>query len=166
MAPRIFKDAFLQAKFEKQGFAIVQFLQEDEIEFLNKKFDELHPTVYSEGGFMSGSFSNDFNYKKTASDLIVSVFGKHFERLFTNYQTFGGAFLYKPPSKGSELGVHQDWTIVDEEKYVALNCWVPLTDIDKTNGAIQILPGSQFSKYNSFRAPTLPFFSKARNRKL
>ena len=158
MAPRIFKDEALQAKFEKQGFAIVQFLQQDEIEFLNKQFDELHPTVYSEGGFMSGSFSNDFSYKKTASDMIVSVFGKHFERLFTNYQTFGGAFLYKPPSKGSELGVHQDWTIVDEEKYVALNCWVPLTDINETNGALQILPGSQYSGYKTFRAPTLPFF--------
>lgn len=158
MAPQIFKDKSLQTTFEQQGFAVVPFLAADEVAFLDAKFDELHPTVHNEGGFMSGSFSNDYEYKKAASDLIVSVFAKHFERVFTNYQAFGGAFLYKPPSKGSELGVHQDWTIVDEEKYVALNCWVPLTDVNETNGALQVLPGSQFSKYATYRAPTLPFF--------
>jgi hypothetical protein len=158
MVPAIFKDKSQQDLFDKQGFVIVDFLNEQEVDLLNQNFDELHPSITDQGGFVSGSYSNDLNYKKKASDNIIAVFAKHFERLFTNYQTFGAAFLYKPPTQGSELGVHQDWTIVDEEKFVALNCWVPLTDVNNTNGALHVMPGSQYAKYNTLRAPTIPFF--------
>jgi len=146
----------MQEKLERQGFVIVKFLDEEDVHFLNRFFDELHPNP--QGGFMSGSYSSDFKYKKKVSDEIVRVFTKHYERLFVNYQPFGATFLYKLPSLESELSIHQDWTIVDEKKFVALNCWVPLTDIDKTNGALHFIPGSHSNSLEVLRAPTLPFF--------
>jgi hypothetical protein len=158
MPPPIFKDTQLQASFDKQGFVVVKFLDSPEVDFLNAEFDKLHPVLPTTGGFISSSFSDDFDYKQKASNLILSVFDKHFKRLFTDYDALGGAFLYKLPSEVSELGVHQDWTIVDEDNFVALNCWVPLTDIDSTNGAIHVLPGTQHTAYQTLRAPTIPFF--------
>jgi hypothetical protein len=157
MSKRIFKDAEKQACFEKQGFLIVPFIDGTEIEYLNDFFDSLHRDLPKEG-FISGSYSQDFDYKKRASDEIVKVFSKHYERLFVDYQPFGAAFLFKMPSQNSELAIHQDWTIVDEEKYVALNCWVPLTDVNETNGALQIVPGTHYEALKTLRAPTLPFF--------
>jgi hypothetical protein len=78
--------------------------------------------------------------------------------LFVNYQPFGAAFLFKMPSQSSELAIHQDWTIVDENEFVALNCWVPLTDVNETNGALHVVPGSHYDALHTVRAPTLPFF--------
>lgn len=156
MARQIFKEEALQRKFDQQGFLIADFLNSSELDYLNSFFDELHPQP--KGGFVSGSYSRDKAYKKKASDEIVRIFSAHYERLFVNYQPFGAAFLYKLPSANSELIIHQDWTIVDETKYVALNCWVPLTDIDETNGALHVVPGSHFDALQSFRSPTLPFF--------
>ena len=158
MVERIFKDDAMQAKFERQGFVVVPFLEEKELAFLNELFDELHPQLPSGAGFVSGSYSNDLDYKKKASNTITQLFSKQYERLLVNYQPFGAAFLFKMPSQNSELGIHQDWTIVDEEKYVALNCWVPLTDITEQNGALHVLPGSHYSKIKTRRAPTIPFF--------
>ena len=158
MVPAIFKDPASQALFERQGFVVVDFLDSGDLQELNALFDTLHPSLPDAAGFVSGSYSNDLGYKKKASDEIVRIFSRHYERLFINYQSFGAAFLYKLPSQNSELGVHQDWTIVDEEKYVALNCWIPLTDINELNGALHVLPGSQYPKYATLRAPTLPFF--------
>lgn len=158
MAQRIFKDDAMQARFDKQGFLIVPFLDEDEVKQLNDTFDALHPQLPTGAGFVSGSYSPDAGYKQKASDEIVKVFSKHYERLFVNYQPFGAAFLFKMPSQNSELGIHQDWTIVDEDKYVALNCWVPLTDINETNGALHIMPGSHYDVLHTLRAPTIPFF--------
>ena len=158
MIPPIFKDTSLQEKLEKQGYVVVDFLTENDVELLNTIFDKLHASLPESAGFVSGSYSNDFNYKKEASDTILSVFSKYFEQIFKDYQAFGAAFLYKLSTAGSELGVHQDWTIVDEEKYVALNCWVPLTDVNEKNGALHVLPGSQYPKIVTVRAPTLPFF--------
>ncbi len=146
----------MQEKFQKQGFITVPFLDENELDYLNHFFDELHPNP--QGGFVSGSYSSDFAYKKKTSDEIVRVFSRHYERLFVNYQPFGATFLYKLPFQESGVAVHQDWTIVDETKAVALNCWVPLCDVTMDNGPIMILPGSHFDNLNVVRSPTLPFF--------
>lgn len=157
MGLQIFKNEAHQAQFDKQGFIVLPFLSEKEVQELNGFFDELHPNL-AENGFFSGSYSSDFEYKKKASDKIVEIFSRAYEAYFTNYKPFGGAFLYKTPGVQSELAAHQDWTIVNEETDLALNCWVPLCNVTKENGALQILPGSHYKKHPVLRAPTLPFF--------
>ena len=158
MSKIIFKDVAQQSLFEKQGFIVVPFLDEKEVAELDKLFDQMHPSISATAGFVAGSYSSDLAYKQKASDEIVKAFSKHYERLFTNYQPFGAAFLYKLPNANSQLSIHQDWTIVDEEKFVALNCWVPLTDIDQHNGALHVVPATHYDKIKTLRAPTLPFF--------
>ncbi|MEZ4931458.1 MAG: phytanoyl-CoA dioxygenase family protein [Saprospiraceae bacterium] len=153
----IFKDPIQQELFDRQGFITLPFIDKDIVEKLDQVFDELHPQL-PDGGFISGSYSPDYNYKKTASDNILQAFKKSYEKIFQNYHAIGGAFLFKMPSENSELMMHQDWTIVDEGKYYALNVWVPLTDINEKNGALMVLPGSHFRSIQTLRAPTLPFF--------
>jgi hypothetical protein len=157
MSKRIFKSEEHQRLFDKQGFIVLPFITPQEVAQLDKLFDELHPQL-NEGGFFSGSYSSDIVYKKKASDAIVNAFSRAYQEIFTCYTPFGGAFLYKMPGISSELCAHQDWTIVDETQHVAINCWVPLCDVTKDNGALSILPGSQFDNFNVIRAPTLPFF--------
>jgi hypothetical protein len=158
MSKIIFKDVVQQSLFESQGFIVVPFLNENEVAELDKLFDDMHPLISDDAGFVSGSYSSDSAYKQKASEEIVKVFSKHYERLFVNYQPFGAAFLYKIPNVQSQLSIHQDWTIVDEEKFVALNCWVPLTNIDDVNGALHVVPSTHYDKIKTLRAPTLPFF--------
>ena len=63
MSIRIFKDDQMQALFDKQGFLTVQFINEAEVKQLNDLFDQLHPSLPLQG-FVSGSYSADFEYKK------------------------------------------------------------------------------------------------------
>ncbi|CAM6004737.1 unnamed protein product [Sphagnum balticum] len=158
MSKIIFKDAAHQALFEKQGFIVLPFLTTADLTELDYLFERMHPSVSADAGFVSGSYSSDFAYKQKASDEIVKVFSKHYERLFTDYQPFGAAFLYKMPNPNSQLSIHQDWTIVDEEVSVALNCWVPLTDMDAVNGTLHVVPATHYDRIKTLRAPTLPFF--------
>ena len=158
MSKVIFKDEAHQSLFEKQGFIVLPFLSDNDLTELNYLFDRMHPVISAEAGFVSGSYSTDYAYKQKASDELVRLFSKHYERLFMDYQPFGGAFLYKMPTANSHLSIHQDWTIVDEEKYVALNCWVPLTDVDAGNGALHVVPATHYDRIKTLRAPTLPFF--------
>lgn len=158
MSKIIFQDPAQQLLFENQGFIVVPLLNAQDLEELNMLFDDLHPGISPAAGFVSGSYSSDDVYKQRASNEIVRIFSKHYERLFVDYQAFGGAFLYKMPNPHSQLSIHQDWTIVDEEKFVALNCWVPLTDVDDQNGALHVVPATHYNKIKTLRAPTLPFF--------
>jgi len=155
--PEIFKDPELQRQFDENGFVKVPFLNEAQIKELDELFDELHPELPAEG-FISGSYSSDIEYKRNASDHFKRVFHDSYERIFKDYAAFGGSFLFKMPSENSDLVLHQDWTIVDEEKYVAINCWVPLCDTDENNGTLMVVPGSHYANFPVHRAPTLDFF--------
>lgn len=54
----------------------------------------------------------------------------------------GGAFQVKPPHVNSDLLIHQDSTVIDEEKDYCLFVWIPFCDITMENGPISFLPGS------------------------
>jgi ectoine hydroxylase-related dioxygenase (phytanoyl-CoA dioxygenase family) len=155
--PSIFKDEQLQADFDRNGFVKVPFLSVDQIKELEELFDAMHPELPSEG-FISGSYSSDMEYKQKASNHFKRIFHKSYERYFQNYTAFGGSFLFKMPSENSDLVVHQDWTIVDEEESVALNCWVPLCNTDENNGTLMVLPGSHYPNFPVKRSPTLDFW--------
>ena len=54
----------------------------------------------------------------------------------------GGAYQVKPPSDQSDLQIHQDSTVIDEQKDYCLFVWIPFCDVTETNGPIWVLPGS------------------------
>lgn len=54
----------------------------------------------------------------------------------------GGAFQVKPPHVNSDLLIHQDSTVIDEEKDYCLFVWIPFCDVTMENGVISFLPGS------------------------
>lgn len=155
--PDIFIHREHQREFDAKGFIQVPFLLPEEVKYLDKLFDELHPDLPT-SGFISGSYSGDYTYKKRASEEILKIFLPHFNRLFKDFTAMGGAFLFKMPSEDSALVLHQDWTIVDETKAIAINCWVPLCDTDIHNGTLMVLPGAHNGHFPVHRAPTLHFF--------
>jgi hypothetical protein len=157
-APKIFKNPSHQALFEKQGFLVIpSFLLEEEVKYMDNLFDELHPSL-PENGFFAGVYSSDMTYKKRVSAEVKKVYHRAYESVFENYTPFGGAFLHKISAPDSDLFVHQDWTVVEEDTHVALNIWVPLCDITPENGPLMVLPGSQYDVFNVLRAPTMRFF--------
>jgi hypothetical protein len=154
--PDIFMDASLQESFNKQGFLLHDFLTKEEVKRLTTLFHEWHAEL-PDGRFMSDSYSSNLELKRRASEQITAIFLPHFRELFKDFAPFGSSFLYKTPGKESALAPHQDWTIVDETKALALNIWVPLCDTNTENGTLHVLPGSH-AHILPLRAPTLPFF--------
>lgn len=156
-APPIFKNPEHQQAFERQGFLVLPILTQEEVQHFDRLFDELHPQL-PEAGFHSGSYSSDMAYKKKVSEEIKRVYHRAYEEIFQNYTPFGGAFLFKMPSPDSDLFIHQDWSVVDENKHVALNIWTPLCDITMENGPLMVLPGSHYDAFPVLRAPTMRYF--------
>lgn len=54
----------------------------------------------------------------------------------------GGAYQVKPCSDQSDLQIHQDSTVIDEEKDYCLFIWIPFCDVNETNGPIWTMDGS------------------------
>lgn len=157
MIKPIFKSTYHQSLFNERGYVKLSFLSEDEVQSLENIFDESHP-ILPQIGFYSDSFHPDYRFKRELSDRILNILTNSLNNYFWDYRAIGGSFLFKMPGVQSELAAHQDWTIVDEENFVALNCWIPLCDTGFENGTLMVVPGSHYTNIKTLRAPTLPFF--------
>lgn len=154
---RIFRLDEHQELFEKQGFVQINLLNNKAIKKLNVIFDKLHKKTNNDG-FVSGGYSCDLEYKKQSSELISEITQPFLEKYLINYKIYGSTFVYKTPTKNSELGPHQDWTIVDEEKYVSANCWIPLHDINRRCGPLYVMPGSHYANHKVIRSPNMGYY--------
>lgn len=163
MVEPIFRSAELQQQFDKDGFVKIKLLTEANIADLKALFANFFPNPSAD--FFSSSYENDFAFKKQISNAIGDIIHPQLEHVFANYTWFGSAFLSKGNGPRSEMPMHQDWTIVDEKKYVALNIWTPLQDTGQENGTLEVIKGSH-KWHDVLRAPTLPFYFDGYQEKL
>ena len=153
MKEPIFLDAEIQRKFDEDGFVKLSLLNEDEVKVLAKIREDYFPEKGSV--FFSSSYLDDYDLKMEISNKISKLIDTSLAKQCSNYRLIGAAFLIKGIGKHSEMPMHQDWTIVDEQKFYAANVWIPLTDTNEENGTLELMKGSH--KWNeALRAPTLP----------
>lgn len=148
----LFKSEKLQQQFNLNGYVVIPFLSETQVQDLRNFFFEKHPQIPD--GFYSSSFNADEAHKKSVNEKIESVFSEQVNAHFNQIKKLGSCFLNKQPGKQSEMPIHQDWTMVSEPEFDSVTIWIPLQDVNKKNGAIQVIDGShRFS--TELRAPTL-----------
>jgi ectoine hydroxylase-related dioxygenase (phytanoyl-CoA dioxygenase family) len=153
MKPAIFKDEHLQEQFDRDGYAVFDFISPEEAAKISEKFYALHDTIPT--GFHSEAFNPDSAIKDEIFKVTDAIFQPKVDELFGNYKKLGSSFLCKAPGESGIVGVHQDWTVVDESKYYSATIWVPTVDTIAENGAMRFLPGSHrfFDFYRSNHIP-------------
>jgi len=133
----IFKDPVLQEQFETNGYVVLPFFSQADIDALLLGYQNL-PDINDEG-FFANMFSDNIAYKKMTHDLITGVAQKAVDTLLINYKIVAASYVTKKNGESSYMPPHQDWSVVDETKYVSLNIWFPLVEVSKDNGAIYLL---------------------------
>ena len=154
MAP-LLQDAALWSGFRDDGCVQIPLLPPSAVAALLEAFRHFHPQLPA-SGFVSSTYSPDLGYKRAVSGCITQIIRPHLDPIFQRNRILGAAFLYKMPGPHSQLPLHQDWTVVDEDRFIAANVWIPLVDANAENGTLHVLPGSH-RVMRSIRAPTLPF---------
>lgn len=152
---KVFRDDELHAKFEKEGFVIVDYYTADEVEYLLKLYRKLHPK--DEKGFFPSTFSKDKNYRKVADEEIRKVGARSIDKYLTDIKVVCGSYIVKSPGEDSIMDVHQDMTLVDESAFTGINIWCPLVDLTDDNGLLFALPESHrfFPTYRGASLPTI-----------
>ncbi len=153
MIKDIFINNSIQENFNTNGFVTIQLLNEEEIIQLNnifEKYKNKHPIIKGQGYNIS-SYSKDLDYKKNINNELSSIINIALKRHFINYHLIGSAFAYKVPDKKGFLSPHQEWTMLNEEKYVSITCWIPLVDITSENGILYVLPKSHYPYFKTIR---------------
>ncbi|MGE0636368.1 MAG: phytanoyl-CoA dioxygenase family protein [Bacteroidia bacterium] len=119
---------------------VIPFLNRDEIIQLKNFFYRHHLQLPK--GLYATAHVQDIEFRKKMNDFISEIFQRANKEKFADIIQLGGTFMNKAHGKEGLLIPHQDWNIVDEEKFRSFNVWVPLVDTDENNGGIQVLEKS------------------------
>lgn len=149
----IFSNSELQKQFDEEGYVIVPFIKEAQIE----RLFEVYHHCYPEGvkGFFTTTFANNVEHRELVNQSIKNICIEQIEQLFENYKILFSSFIVKAPGEDSRLIMHQDMTLVDEDYFSGINIWCPMIDLNETNGAIEILPKSH-RFYKTYRGSSIP----------
>ena len=135
----------LNLKIEKDGVVLIPFLNEEELNKIKAFYVEMHgnaapPTTYD--GIHMTIWHSDLDYKLKIKETLEKLIHAACERAFKDYRLVIPQFIVKQPGHETIFHIHQDWSVIDESKYVSFNIWIPLHDVDEENGAMWIVKGS------------------------
>ncbi|HKK76945.1 MAG TPA: phytanoyl-CoA dioxygenase family protein [Saprospiraceae bacterium] len=150
---KILQEDQLDEQLLEDGYVIVPFFADEQIAHLRTLFAQLHTDPIQ--GFYASAHVPDPSFRTRISEEIRSVATPLVEQYFTDALALGGTFIAKAAGDAGILQPHQDWNIVDEEQHRSFNIWIPLVDVSKENGAVEILPGSH-RKLQTYRGANLP----------
>lgn len=104
-------------------------------------------------------FHTDPVHKLAMHAVVLAHLGPVAERHLLDYRPIVGSAIHKHPARpgaAGTVGVHQDWTMTDETRFVAVNLWTALVDTDVHNGAMHMLRGGHRLPVE-LRGTDLPF---------
>ena len=137
-----------QAHYLTYGWTLVEdVIEQNEIDSFMDTFAEisrLEGFELDKNLLNSGRLFNPEIRKKT-QDVInknaATILPRMFNMDIVDTHT-GGAYQVKPPHVNSDLLIHQDSTVIDEENDYCLFIWIPFCDVTMENGPISFLSGS------------------------
>ncbi len=129
----------LQIKLANNGFVIIDILGANDIVYLNDLCNQYLQNTSTD--FVSSSHILHKADSDFINDELHKILFQTFDKLFPELQLLGGTLATKVKGK-SNLEAHQDWTIVDEQKFNSYNLWIPLVDTNSNNGTLGLVVGS------------------------
>jgi ectoine hydroxylase-related dioxygenase (phytanoyl-CoA dioxygenase family) len=150
----LLKDPALQAEVEDAGFTVVRLFTPEQVRLLLVLYARtIRPDAVS--GLYESSRHNSYEVNRQINHAILEQVRITGEKLFMTCRIYGGSFMVKSRSGSEVLPLHQDWSVVEEEKYRTLFIWCPLVDVSPSNGCLYTLPASH-RYFQSLRSGSYP----------
>lgn len=165
-----FIDKSLQETFHRLGYVILPFPKPFNTDEIKAHLIQLQPSDNYQGhqdtkigkqSFHVTFFDKNSEYKQHLFSFVNQLFSEFAKNTFTNHKCCQANVFLKQPGVGY-VYPHQNLTIVDENEFTSVSCWMPLQDTNFNNGTVCLIPGSQhyFQKYRntSIYWPYIDFF--------
>lgn len=154
----LFRDARVQAEFERDGYTVIDLIDQAQVEELKAFHNGLEHAANSMRGFQVSLDNANPDFVRTVSERLIKTVRRGVERHFKDYKIFTASFVTKAKDPLGMVPPHQDWTFVDESQFWSATIWCPLVDVNMDNGALGVIKGShQF--YDHVRPSPSPHYA-------
>jgi ectoine hydroxylase-related dioxygenase (phytanoyl-CoA dioxygenase family) len=159
----IFREAALQERFDGDGYVVLPLLGAEQVAALRALYDRTVAAQPKRDLYESSRW-NDLEKNAVINLAIRDVLEAPVARLVGECDFFGGTFMVKVAEGSTVLALHQDWSVVDEDRHWTAFIWCPLQDVGPANGGLFLLPGSHrwFANYRSGSMPSLRIVPQGR----
>lgn len=138
-------DPDLQHAFERDGFVVVDLLDQRGVTEFRRRYDALDHHQTRDSPFAEGFHTTLYDprptYRRAVSAVFEDVLGPTLATVLDRHRLFFTNFTVKLPH-GAEVPHHLDWTFVDEHRYRSATLWCPLVATDQVNGSLGVVVGS------------------------
>ena len=135
-----FKDSTWNHQYKEKGYIIVPFIDpltcDNLIDFYNQYSDN------KEAEFSTTMQASDLSKKALINQSLCDKVNEVLPNIIDGYRPLFANYLVKKPNSTYKVGIHQDWTYVDETQYRSFNIWVALCHTGAKNGGLKVLPKS------------------------
>lgn len=145
---RTLSDPDLQARFERDGFVIVDLIDDAAVDDLQRRYDALDHAPQAESpwvnGFETTLYDERYDYREQILADVEDVLSAAFAEVFVDHRVMFANYVVKLPH-ADQVPLHADWTFLDESRFSSATVWTPLVDtsVELRNGALGMVVGSQ-----------------------
>lgn len=146
-AETIFRNTSLQRIFAEQGFVTIPLLNAAEVRKIREQVVALHESRSSLDDGLEPGIDETFlwhggpAYRQRVEEFARAILAERLHAVVPSHRFLTGAIIVKPAGADA-LAMHRDWTMTDDPLQTTLNCWCALGDVEPSNGALALLPGS------------------------
>ncbi|MBX7183109.1 MAG: phytanoyl-CoA dioxygenase family protein [Bacteroidia bacterium] len=142
-----------QQVLDQQGFVSFPFLQSPEIKALlnaKQELDVKDTNTYK----ISQTLDYSLDFNAAVQNVIYQTVNERIRQHFKDFRLISARFVVKRPSSETFIPPHQDRLATDEEEgeFPTYTIWIPLKEVDLSNGTLGLLPKSHLS-YTEYPAP-------------
>jgi hypothetical protein len=150
----LFRDHDRQAAFDENGYVVLDLLDRPRIDRLLDFYRQTVGGMQQEDLFESSRHcSLEMNFR--IMDGIRAEFEEPASRIFADGTLFGGTFMVKVRQRSTVLPLHQDWSVVEEDRHQSAFIWCALDDVTPECGGLFVLPGSH-RYFHNIRSGNMP----------
>ncbi len=135
-----------QKQYAERGYVVTKLFDGNTVNLVRQKLLSIRNNIHEDvtNGVFATGCSPNFDLRNITGEVIDEYVKANIHLIINpeNADFLGGTMLLKAPGPTGLLGPHIDNPIVDEEVTSSIFAWIPLEDVDETNGCVHVLPES------------------------
>lgn len=139
----MFEDSTLQEQYDRLGYAVVDLLDPAAVDRVRAAWGGGDPGLRAYP-FSATVMSPDPAYRREVHRRLLPELAGPLRQLVPGFELLYCMFNHKQATgPSSVVGLHQDWTLVDESRFGSTAVFCALGDLDETNGCLFVVDGTQ-----------------------